>query len=87
MAFIDLPNALGKLYIPEKTGNTPQKHPCPDCFSCQMCSDDRCLQCRGGCRSKRQACTQQRPGPAGHDPTPAPTPSERPPDGEETGSD
>ncbi|HEY9072314.1 MAG TPA: hypothetical protein VIV61_18785 [Candidatus Ozemobacteraceae bacterium] len=25
-----------------------KKHPCPDCFSCQFCSDARCTICLAG---------------------------------------
>lgn len=43
--FIDLPDGRGKLYVP-----LPQcglrKHQCPDCFACQLCSDERCTVCR-----------------------------------------
>lgn len=46
MPFIDLPDGQGKMFVPEKKKGAKEKHPCPDCFSCQMCSDDRCLQCR-----------------------------------------
>ncbi|HNW34736.1 MAG TPA: hypothetical protein PKM25_07380 [Candidatus Ozemobacteraceae bacterium] len=28
--------------------SSPQKHPCPDCFSCQFCSDARCAICLAG---------------------------------------
>ena len=32
-----------------------QKHPCPDCRSCQWCSDDRCRLClRTGCGVRRK---------------------------------
>lgn len=47
MPFVDLPDGTGKLYVPEKKHGGRQKHACPDCFSCQMCSDDRCDRCRG----------------------------------------
>jgi hypothetical protein len=50
MPFVDLPDGTGKVYVPEKNQDSLQKHPCPDCFSCQMCCDDRCQRClsRGG---------------------------------------
>ena len=35
----------GKLFIP--TGGKAKKHPCPDCFDCQWCSDTRCEACGG----------------------------------------
>ena len=31
-----------------------KKHTCPDCFSCQWCSDERCRLCLG------QACCRRR---------------------------
>ncbi|MEW6595314.1 MAG: hypothetical protein AB1413_10650 [Thermodesulfobacteriota bacterium] len=43
--FIDLPDGRGKLYSPQPQG-CRGKHPCPDCFSCQQCSPDRCAACR-----------------------------------------
>jgi hypothetical protein len=45
MPFIDLPDGRGKLYVP-RPPHGPRKHPCPDCFACQLCSDDRCAACR-----------------------------------------
>lgn len=61
MAFTDLADGKGKIYIAEKSISAPQKHPCPDCFSCQMCSDDRCLMCRGCCGKKKRQ--QEESGP------------------------
>ena len=46
MAFKELTDGRGKIYLPVKNGNK-NKHPCPDCFACQGCSDDRCALCRG----------------------------------------
>jgi hypothetical protein len=37
------------------TKNRPQKHPCPDCFFCQWCAEERCNACRG------VACTATKP--------------------------
>ncbi len=59
MGFYELPDGTGKIFIPEKAPEAKQKHPCPDCFSCQMCSDDRCDQCRrcmaaGRCLKKKE---------------------------------
>jgi hypothetical protein len=46
MAFKKLPDNLGMIYVPEcSTGK--KKHPCPDCFSCQWCGNERCRVCRG----------------------------------------
>ncbi len=39
----------GKVYVPEKKPGVKKKHACQDCFSCQMCSNDRCRLCRGKC--------------------------------------
>jgi hypothetical protein len=60
MPFVDLPDGTGKVYVPEKKQGGGQKHPCPDCFSCQLCSDERCLRClgrgqKGGCCCSRSA--------------------------------
>ena len=45
MPFITLPHMMGKIYVPEQKAACFRKHPCPDCFSCQRCSDDRCGLC------------------------------------------
>jgi hypothetical protein len=60
MPFVDLPDGTGKVYVPEKKQGGGQKHPCPDCFSCQLCSDERCRRClgrgqKGGCGCSRSA--------------------------------
>lgn len=54
MAFQKLPGNLGKIYIPN-LAETEKKHPCPDCFACQWCGDQRCHTCRakGGRRVKK----------------------------------
>ncbi|MCB2182277.1 MAG: hypothetical protein KQH63_09650 [Desulfobulbaceae bacterium] len=44
MAFRKLPDNKGLIYIPEFSGI--KKHPCPDCFSCQWCGNERCRSCR-----------------------------------------
>ena len=36
--------AKGMVYCPKAT--TAKKHPCPDCYFCQWCSDSRCGLCR-----------------------------------------
>jgi hypothetical protein len=38
----------GLIYVPQKKKGCMQKHHCPDCFSCQMCGDERCKVCQGG---------------------------------------
>jgi hypothetical protein len=56
MPFVALPGVKGKVFTPDKICREGgQKHPCEDCFSCQMCGDDRCQICRdrnGGRRRK-----------------------------------
>lgn len=46
MPFVNLPGLKGKVYVPETVCAPYQKHPCPDCFACQDCSDTRCRACR-----------------------------------------
>jgi hypothetical protein len=36
------------------SGKATKKQPCPDCFSCQWCSDERCRICLS------QACSRRR---------------------------
>ena len=55
MPFATKPGIIGKIYVPEKSCRTPSKHPCTDCFSCQLCSDERCRVCRGG-SSENKGC-------------------------------
>jgi hypothetical protein len=45
MAFKSIHGIEGKVFVPEEDGRD-KKHPCPDCFACQRCSDDRCRLCR-----------------------------------------
>jgi hypothetical protein len=45
MPFITLPEIKGKIYVPEQDALFLKKHTCSNCFSCQMCSDDRCSSC------------------------------------------
>lgn len=54
MPFEQLPDGLGRIYVPEQQTN--KKHPCRDCFSCQWCSDERCKICRPGkpCSCKKK---------------------------------
>ncbi len=46
MPFIKMPGVTGKVYVPEDQPCDRKKHNCKDCFSCLMCSDDRCGLCR-----------------------------------------
>ena len=48
MPFIRSPGLPGKLYIPATGDVDAKKHPCPDCFACQRCGEDRCQVCRSG---------------------------------------
>ena len=45
MAFRSIPGIEGKVFVPDKDAGEG-KHPCPDCYACQHCSDDRCRVCR-----------------------------------------
>lgn len=45
MPFVRMPGLKGKVYVPEEPEGARKKHPCPDCFSCQMCTDSRCRVC------------------------------------------
>lgn len=47
MAFVTIAGIQGKVYVPDNAGEETQKHRCRDCFSCQRCSDDRCILCIG----------------------------------------
>lgn len=35
----------GKVFVPGQRSETRRKHPCRQCFFCQMCGDDRCALC------------------------------------------
>jgi len=58
MPFVKMPGVIGKVYVPEPIPGQAQKHPCPDCFACQQCSDDRCTVCRasGPAGKRRPNC-------------------------------
>jgi hypothetical protein len=45
MAFESMPGIEGKIFIPDEDPGE-RKHPCTDCYACQLCSDDRCRVCR-----------------------------------------
>lgn len=53
MTFRKLPDNRGQVFVPG-TKKKPGKNPCPDCFNCQWCSDDRCLTCRPDCCGKKK---------------------------------
>ena len=52
MPFVNIKGFPGKVYVPEAPPEAPKKHPCPDCFSCQVCGDDRCRTCQKASRSR-----------------------------------
>jgi hypothetical protein len=45
MKFKKLPDNRGLIYVPEWSDG--KKNPCPDCFSCQWCGNERCRVCQG----------------------------------------
>jgi hypothetical protein len=45
MPFIRDSRIKGLVFIPESSLQTLKKHPCPDCYSCQMCSEIKCGLC------------------------------------------
>ncbi len=62
MPFTKVRGLVGMVFEPPHAG-APKKHPCPDCFSCQFCSDDRCRVCRRKKRCQRAdagGCTRGR---------------------------
>ncbi|HOO39413.1 MAG TPA: hypothetical protein PLV78_13925 [Deltaproteobacteria bacterium] len=44
MAFVRMKGVKGLVYVPEENSGL-KKHPCKDCYACQMCSDSRCMLC------------------------------------------
>ncbi|MBW2468604.1 MAG: hypothetical protein JRE88_15780 [Deltaproteobacteria bacterium] len=46
MPFKTVRGLKGKLYVPDPAEGVRRKHPCKDCYTCQLCSDDRCRVCR-----------------------------------------
>ncbi|MFC1886007.1 hypothetical protein ACFLZM_03000 [Thermodesulfobacteriota bacterium] len=59
MAWIKIKGLEGLVYEPPPSDL--KKHNCKDCFSCQMCSNDRCAVCRGktpcrACPEKKDPC-------------------------------
>ncbi|MFO8112834.1 MAG: hypothetical protein R6T92_10035 [Desulfosalsimonadaceae bacterium] len=47
MPFVKMPGLKGMIYVPEADDAAKKKHACKDCFSCQMCGDNRCSVCLG----------------------------------------
>ncbi len=64
MPFEKVPGLPGKVYVPAYDPDAPKKHKCPDCYSCQMCSDDRCHVCLNG----QSHCQKPHCGDGGNDP-------------------
>ncbi len=48
MSFETIRGLKGKVYVPDPLEKGFQKHPCKDCYVCQLCNDDRCRVCRDG---------------------------------------
>ena len=70
MPFMKIPGVTGQVYVPEKIPGKQAKHHCPDCFTCQFCSDDRCNVCRSqesNCHNGKNC--RQKPRGAGTAPT------------------
>lgn len=38
----------GLIYVPQRLLGRSQKYDCRDCFSCQLCGEERCKLCRIG---------------------------------------
>ncbi|HEY1405583.1 MAG TPA: hypothetical protein VF857_03150 [Spirochaetota bacterium] len=43
MPFVRIEGEEGLFFVPEESET--KKHPCPDCYSCQWCADERCALC------------------------------------------
>jgi hypothetical protein len=63
MPFIHMPGIVGQVWVPDDDGSSPKKHNCPDCTSCQWCSDTRCEVCLKRKRrgSGKRSCRRQKP--------------------------
>ena len=55
MPFITRPGLNGRIYVPEQLSGQ-KKHNCKSCFSCQVCSDDRCSLCLTQSDEKGSCC-------------------------------
>jgi hypothetical protein len=53
MGFEKLPDNQGMIYTPDCRCVRRKKN-CPDCFSCQWCSTERCRVCRGSRQGRAQ---------------------------------
>lgn len=58
MAFIRVEGLSGKVFVPDGCPD-PKKHPCPDCYDCQHCGDDRCRICREDGRDSLDGCSRR----------------------------
>jgi hypothetical protein len=67
MAFRPLPGNKGMIYIPDDVRPGRKKHPCPDCFACQWCGNERCRACQSRrCGKCRKAPESDRQGNGNH---------------------
>jgi len=48
MTFVKSKTLPGLIYVPQRKQGRLQKHGCRDCFSCQICGEERCKLCRPG---------------------------------------
>ncbi len=55
MPFTTVCGLKGKVYVPGPPKDGTRKHSCKDCYSCQLCSDDRCRVClsQKSCRCEK----------------------------------
>ncbi|MFZ0134628.1 MAG: hypothetical protein WAK95_18980 [Desulfobacterales bacterium] len=60
MSFVCMPGLKGKVFIPTASGHLPQKHPCRTCYSCQLCSDERCALCRPPATNVQEAAPPEK---------------------------
>ena len=62
MPFTAVRGLKGKVYVPAQPKEGIRKHPCKDCYSCQVCSDERCSVCLSQkschCENKLEASPQ-----------------------------
>lgn len=61
MPFVKISGLKGKVYVPEPQPVELKKHPCRDCFSCQMCADSRCSVCLNDKAGKNSCHYAQKP--------------------------
>ncbi len=62
MRFVEMPGLKGKIYVPERQEESFKKHPCKDCYFCQLCSDDRCKLCQTRENDECRAATEKQDG-------------------------